>query len=105
MTISIYSADTYLNVYKFYNNLNWDQFVLFIRGETQSLFTTTGGPKDAPVREDEDGRNVLVLDDDGYNRRTTDQLQLIIKDLFSKQYKEVSKLVDCLFLLYFNNVV
>ncbi|XP_067932216.1 EF-hand calcium-binding domain-containing protein 6-like [Watersipora subatra] len=61
------------------------------RGDTQSLFTTTGSPKHAPIKADGNGNNVLVLDDDGHDQRSTEQLQLIIKDIFNKQYKNVEK--------------
>lgn len=47
-------------------------------------------PKGAGVKPSSQGYNQLVLDDEGHERRGTDVIRAIIKDLFSKQYKEVA---------------
>jgi len=54
------------------------------------LFTTTGVAKGAPTKTDDKGNNLLVLDDEGHARRSVEEIHMIIKSLFSHQYKTVS---------------
>lgn len=45
----------------------------------------------APMKVNEEGGyNSLVLDDEGHERRDADTLRAILKDLFTRQYKDVS---------------
>lgn len=60
-----------------------------IRGETQSLFSQAA-PRGAPIAENR-GVNMLVLDDTGHDRRSPEELRILLKGLFSRQYKDVSE--------------
>ena len=61
---------------------------LFHRGETQSLFSQTA-PRAAPVAQNH-GVNTLILDDSGHEKRSPEELRILLKQLFSRQYKDVT---------------
>lgn len=67
------------------------------RGETKSLFSVSAANKGAPVKvNDGGGYDSLVLEDEGHPRRDVDTLRAIVKDLFTRQYKDVSLFVHTL---------
>lgn len=64
---------------------------MFYRGEAKSLFSVSAGNMGAPVKVNKQGGyNSLVLEDEGQERRDVDVLKAILKDLFTKRYKDVS---------------
>ena len=73
---------------RIFKNLKEIFLLLLHRGETQSLFSQTA-PRAAPVAQSH-GVNTLMLDDTGHEKRSPEELRILLKQLFSRQYKDVS---------------